>query len=126
VHRILLRTIVLDFAPEGHDAGRQFWATALAGTAGKPDERSEYSWLERPASPAHILLQRLDEGPSRVHLDLESDDMDAEIARLERAGAQRVERFERWQVLRDPIGMYFCVIPPQSPDFAVLARSVED
>jgi hypothetical protein len=128
MHRILLRVVVLDLPDETHDVGRAFWATALTGRTADPhdDDRPEYSWLHDPASPNHVLVQRLDSGESRVHLDLETDDMEAEIARLERAGATRVERFERWQVMRDPTGMPFCVIPPQSEDFDRLAREVQD
>jgi len=127
MHRILLRVVVLDLAAESHDAGRTFWATALNGRTADPHDegRPEYSWLENPASVNHVLVQRLDSGGSRVHLDLETDDMDAEVARLECAGATRVERFERWQVMRDPTGMPFCVIPPQSDDFDRLSREVD-
>src|SRR4051794_16975369 len=119
MHRMLFRVVVLDLAAESHEAGRTFWATALGAQAADPhdDGRPEYSWLEHPASPHHVLVQRLGSGESRVHIDVETDDMDAEITRLERAGATRVERFERWQVMRDPTGIPFCVIPPQSDDF---------
>src|SRR5581483_5940893 len=58
-----------------------------------------------------LLLQRLGEGPARVHLDIHTDDAAAEVARLERLGAQRVQLVEEWHVMRDPAGLLFCVVP---------------
>ena len=59
-----------------------------------------------------------------MHLDLEADDIAAEVSRLETLGAtrwdRRVERgFEFW-VLRDPWGNEFCVLQPEFPE--LLAR----
>jgi hypothetical protein len=36
-------------------------------------------------------MQRLDSGAPRVHLDIHTDDLDAEVARLERLGAESVQ-----------------------------------
>ena len=47
---------------------------------------------------------------SRVHLDIESDDVDAEVARLEKLGAKRVEQVKTWWVLEAPTGQRFCVV----------------
>ena len=58
-----------------------------------------------------LLLQRLGEGPARVHVDIHTDDLAAETYRLERLGAERVQRVHRWQVMRDPAGLLFCVVP---------------
>jgi hypothetical protein len=125
VHRVLLRLLVLDLAPHVHDEERDFWAGTLGGHVA-PGWSPEFSWIAEGATSAHLLVQRLDEGPSRLHLDLETDDMDAEVRRLERLGAQRVERFEHWQVMRDPAGMLFCVVPAHSEGFDEQARTVED
>jgi Glyoxalase-like domain len=37
--------------------------------------------------------------------------VDAEVARLERLGARRVQEVETWRVMRDPAGLPFCVLP---------------
>lgn len=66
---------------------------------------------------SNISLQLSDEpkhGRNRVHLDLYADDQQAEVARLEALGAQRIP----WDyapdadhvVLVDPDGNEFCVI----------------
>ena len=54
--------------------------------------------------------------PSRVHLDIETDDVDAEVARLEKLGAARVEQVRSWWIMRDPAGLLFCVVRVQLPD----------
>jgi hypothetical protein len=45
-----------------------------------------------------------------VHIDIESDDVDAEVERLERLGARRVEKIKTWWVLQAPTGQRFCVV----------------
>jgi Glyoxalase-like domain len=58
-----------------------------------------------------VCAQRLGEGTARVHLDIHTDDLDAEVPWLERLGARRVQHVDSWQVMRDPAGMLFCVLP---------------
>jgi hypothetical protein len=57
-------------------------------------------------------VQKVDH-PSRIHLDIESDDLDAEVARLEALGARRLGFVKRWWVLEAPTGQRFCVVNPQ-------------
>jgi hypothetical protein len=57
-----------------------------------------------------MLLQRLESGAPRVHLDIHTDDLDAEVARIERLGAEHVQKVQAWGV-RDPAGLLFCVLP---------------
>ena len=124
MHRILMRTIVLDFTPEVHDAARDFWQTALAAGIRHGTNYAEYHVLEHPAALGPVLVQRLQDGASRIHLDIETDDPAAELARLVAAGARIAERHEHWTVLRDPAGLLFCVVPAESPDFTELAHTV--
>jgi hypothetical protein len=68
--------------------------------------------------PGQVLVhQRLQEGPSRIHLDIETDDIDAEVRRLLGAGAARVGEYDGCVHMRDPAGLIFCVVPVQSDDF---------
>ena len=49
---------------------------------------------------------------ARVHLDIETDDIEAEVARLEALGAKRVQHVRnRWWVMEAPTGHRFCVVP---------------
>lgn len=63
-----------------------------------------------------MQIQRV-EHESRVHLDIETDDIPAEVARLEALGATVVERHERWVVMQAPTGQRFCVVRVQRPDY---------
>jgi hypothetical protein len=53
---------------------------------------------------------------NRLHIDLNPDDQDAEVARLEALGARRVDIGQgpdvSWVVLADPEGNEFCVLAP--------------
>jgi hypothetical protein len=63
-----------------------------------------------------VFVQQI-EGPARVHLDIETDDIEAEVGRREVLGAQRVARVGTWWIMRDPARNPFCVVRPQSDDF---------
>jgi predicted enzyme related to lactoylglutathione lyase len=98
-----------------------FWAGALGyevrGTAGN------YALLaDSDSRGPKLLLQRVAEakaGKNRVHFDIDTTEVDAEVARLEGLGARRLEadaRQEhgmRWVVMADPAGNEFCVCGPQ-------------
>ena len=75
-----------------------------------------YVRLEGLASEVPMLLQAVDH-PSRVHLDIETDDIEAEVKRLVTLGAEVVERLERWTVMQAPSGHRFCVIGAARPGF---------
>ena len=57
------------------------------------------------------------EHESRLHLDIETDDIEAEASRLEALGAKRVQRFPRWWVMEAPTGQRFCIVRPQRAEF---------
>jgi predicted enzyme related to lactoylglutathione lyase len=129
MHRILLRTICLDFAPEAHDAGLAFWREALVTGATRGKHYPEYHVLDHPATLGPVFVQQLQQGASRIHLDIESDDVPAEVARLTEAGASVVAEHPSdtvgdWTVLRDPAGLLFCVVSPHDDEFAERARTV--
>src|SRR6267378_276242 len=50
---------------------------------------------------------------SRIHLDIEADDLEAEVNRLEALGAKRIGFLKRWWVMEAPTGQRFCVVNPQ-------------
>lgn len=89
--------------------------------------RHVYRRLRLPDSDVRVLLQRTSDSKTskvRMHLDLESDDVEAEVRRLEALGAKRwdhqQERGHDFWVLRDPWGNEFCVLQPDFPE--LLAR----
>lgn len=73
--------------------------------------------LETPADEPIVQIQKVSH-ESRVHVDIETDDILAEVARLEKLGASVIDRLERWVVMQAPTGQRFCVVRVQRPGFA--------
>ncbi|ULU24608.1 VOC family protein [Dyella terrae] len=118
MHHSRLCALLIDCnVPDIDDAAR-FWAQALGRPVdmGHPGTRGNYRMLETPEDEPIVQLQRVDH-ESRVHLDIETDDIPAEVARLEKLGAQVVSRLERWVVMQAPSGHRFCVVRIQRPGF---------
>ncbi|MEV0588559.1 VOC family protein [Nonomuraea sp. NPDC050310] len=113
VHYSRMSVVVIDAPDETHDAEVAFWQGAL----GRPFEQIErFPEYHQSAELGYtgdlgLLVQRLGEGEAKVHLDIHTDDVAAETARLEALGAVRVRAVNGWQVMRDPAGLHFCVIP---------------
>jgi hypothetical protein len=104
--------IVIDVPSGEHDRELAFWTAATGSPLGRFDRHPEYHGAALPGSDLWLLVQRLDDdGPGRVHMDIHTDNLDAEVARLEQLGAERVQQAHAWWVMRDPAGLLFCVIP---------------
>ncbi len=110
-HHSRLDKIVIDFEPARHDAAVAFWGGALGEPVQPIEQYPEYHRIALAHNQIGLLTQRLGEGASRVHLDIHTDDAEAEIRRLEALGAKRVEEVNGWWIMRDPAGLPFCVIP---------------
>ena len=122
-HRSRLCHFVIDV--DDLDQGVTFWSAALDAEEEPLGEASRhvYRRLRLPDSNVRILLQRTDDpktGKERMHLDLETDDVEAEVQRLEALGATRwdhqQERGYDFWVLRDPWANEFCVLQVNFPD----------
>jgi len=119
MHHSRLCSIVIDCQVDDLAPATQFWSRAL----GKPivsvdqDGDGRYAELQTAADEPLILLQKV-EHASRVHLDIETDDLEAEAQRLEALGAKRIAfAHERWWVLEAPSGHRFCVVRRQRDAF---------
>ena len=102
--------VVIDAPPELHDQELAFWEGAV-GQELPEDNSAEYHGALLHGSDLMLLMQRLQSGGPRVHLDIHTDDVDAEVARLEGLGAKRVQQVQTWWVMLDPAGLPFCVLP---------------
>jgi len=111
--RSRLSTFVLDCKTADLDAATDFWSRAL-GRARQPtpDDEPRYRLLAGTGPEPILLLQQVDHD-SRIHLDIEADNLDAEVARLERLGARRIAFVKRWWVMEAPTGHRFCIVQPQ-------------
>lgn len=118
MHRSRVGVLLIDHPAEHYDADAAFWA-ATTGTpreAGStPPEDDPYESLVDQPGGVKLELQRTGAGtPPRVHLDVETDDVRAELARLVSLGATVTTQHEGWAVLADPGGLPFCVVPVQT------------
>jgi hypothetical protein len=111
MHKSRLCSLIIDCENADLDAAGRFWSEAL-GRPAQPPEEENYVGLADRANQPIVLVQRVTH-PSRVHLDIETDDIEAEVARLEALGARRVEKVHTWWVIEAPTGHRFCVIKPQ-------------
>jgi len=124
MHRSRLNGILIDCNVEDIEEAAQFWAKAL-GRPIDPDHpgtRGPYVMLETPPGEISVQIQRV-EHESRVHIDIETDDIPAEVARLEQLGAAVDTRMERWVVMRAPSGQRFCIVRVQRDGFDKDANS---
>jgi predicted enzyme related to lactoylglutathione lyase len=118
MHKSQLAGFIIDCQTDDIDQAAAFWSAALGLKAQvDPDPQElEYRQLETQSEELHIEVQQVDH-PSRVHLDIETNDIEAEVARLEELGARRIADIRRWVVMEAPTGQRFCVVNPQRANF---------
>lgn len=117
MHRSRLQVVLIDSPTESADAEVAFWSAAL-GSVAEPEAGTPFTSLSPLGSDGHLIAhQRLENGAARIHLDIETDDTDAEVRRLEELGAVRLGEHDGCVHMRDPAQLVFCVVPVQSEDF---------
>jgi len=111
MHHSRLCAVLIDCKTSDVDEAARFWAAALGRPVDHehPGSRGNYRMLETPPDELIVEVQRVDH-ESRVHIDIETDDIPAEVARLEKLGAKVTDRLERWVVMQAPTGQKFCVV----------------
>ena len=117
-HRSRLSGFIIDCNVDDLDAAADFWAQALGSRVADRDagdETADYQMLGDTPGDLHIEVQKVTH-PSRVHLDIETDDVDAEAGRLEKLGAKKSGFVKRWWVMEAPSGQRFCVVRTKYPD----------
>ena len=113
MHKSRFVAFVIDCQVDDLDAATRFWSAALGKEIVPPsDDSPTYRGLVTRKDEPMMMTQKVDH-PSRVHLDIESDDVEAEVARLEKLGAKRVVKVKTWWVMEAPSGHRFCVVRPQ-------------
>jgi predicted enzyme related to lactoylglutathione lyase len=118
MHKSKLGGFIIDCRTDDLTAAAGFWGAALGlpqrelpGTEG-----DIYRALDDSQHGLHIEVQLVDH-PSRVHLDIETDDIEAEVRRLEKLGAKKVQAIKGWWVMEAPTGQRFCVVRASSQEF---------
>ena len=110
MHRSRLCAIGIDCQGTDPEVSARFWSAAL-GRKVRGVEGAYAALEDRPNQPI-VFTQKVDH-PSRVHLDIETDDVEAEVERLEKLGARRLQKIQTWWVLEAPTGHRFCVVRAQ-------------
>jgi predicted enzyme related to lactoylglutathione lyase len=123
MHRSQLGGFIIDCNTKDLDAAARFWGEALGLKIRlSPDpEDKNYAVFDTGPNDLDIQVQQVDH-PSRVHLDIEADDIDAEVARLEMLGARRLAKIKSWWVMEAPTGQRFCVVRAKRSEFARAAN----
>lgn len=127
MHKSRLAGLIIDCQTENLDQAAEFWSKALGyavRTSTTPEDEHYIPFATEP-NDLHIEVQQV-EHPSRVHLDIETDDVEAEVSRLEKLGAKRLKQVRSWWVMEAPTGHRFCVVQPQRSNFAAEANTWED
>jgi predicted enzyme related to lactoylglutathione lyase len=114
MHHSRLSTFVIDCKVEDLDAAAEFWSHALGRSIKRTSDDPSYCALAPVEGGPTLVLQRV-EHDSRIHLDIECDDLEAEVARLEKLGATRLRFHRRWWLMQAPTGHVFCVVDRQRP-----------
>jgi predicted enzyme related to lactoylglutathione lyase len=124
MHKSKLAGFIIDCRTDDLETAAEFWGGALGMEVGELPgaEGQRYKRLQGADHGLHIEVQKVDH-PSRVHLDIEADDVEAEVCRLELLGAKRIQAVNTWWVMESPTGQRFCVVRASSPDFNRQASS---
>jgi len=110
MHKSRIGEITIDCQTDDLTEAVEFWTAALGLKAKRYDESIITGYaLETAPNEIDINLQAVDH-PSRVHIDIETDDIEAEVARLEKLGAKKLRKGARWWVMEAPTGHRFCVV----------------
>jgi Glyoxalase-like domain len=116
VHHSRFSTIIIDCKTEDLATAARFWSQAFGRVLVPDPTNPTYISLGMRAGEPLCQVQAVSH-ESRVHLDIETDDLDAEVKRLGRLGAKAMDRFTTWVVMQAPTGQRFCVGRPKTRDF---------
>jgi len=115
MHRSRLTAALVDVPESSYESSVRFWAGALGVEPHFDAGNPEYAHMGEATPGFEMYVQRV-RAPARVHLDIETDDVEAEVARLEALGATRVTQVKSRWIMRDPAGLVFCVVRVQLPE----------
>lgn len=120
MHRSRVSVVLID-VPRGEvPAAAAFWSAALGVPATPVPGEEQFTSLTGALPGLDLAIQAVDD-QARYHIDIETDDVTAETARLVGLGAAEVDQWLDCHILRAPGGHLLCVIPRHS-DPAVFDR----
>jgi len=113
MHKSRIGEITIDCQTRDLESAVAFWSAALGYDAAPFEDHYRF---DVPGDDVAINLQSVTHRSS-VHIDLETDNIDREVERLEKLGARRVFQARRWIVMMTPSGHGICVCRPSRPEF---------
>jgi predicted enzyme related to lactoylglutathione lyase len=116
MHHSRFSSVIIDCRVDDLAQATAFWSKAFGKPVANVDPDGKYAELATADDEPVIVLQKVAH-ESRVHLDIETDDIEAEAKRLEALGAKRIAFVERWWVMEAPSGHRFCVVNRQRKEF---------
>src|SRR6202022_3422481 len=124
MHKSKLAGFIIDCQTDDLERAADFWGGALGLPVRElpADESALYKRLDDSQHGLNIEVQKVSHA-SRVHLDIETDDIEAEVRRLEKLGAKRVAQVRTWWVMEAPTGQRVCVVRVQRSDFEANANT---
>ncbi|MGL4566534.1 MAG: VOC family protein [Halioglobus sp.] len=124
MHKSKLAGFIIDCQTSDLPGAARFWSEALGMPIDELPgaEGEKYVRLKDKTGQLNIEVQSVNHA-SRVHLDIETDDIPAEVERLRALGAVVVEHVHSWCVMQAPTGQRFCVVRKDSRDFERQANS---
>ncbi|NYH40607.1 hypothetical protein HNR22_000334 [Micromonospora jinlongensis] len=124
MHRSRVYALLIDAPAAEATRAVEFWSAALGVSTRSDPAQPQFVGLHEALPGLVAAVQAVDDEP-RFHLDIETDDVPAETARLIGLGATEVSQWLECRILRAPGGHLLCVLPVESPPelFAAEART---
>ncbi len=121
MHRSRLSTLLIDCDEADFERSVEFWSRAL-GKEPLPEEGEKPRYVSLRGRVGgeggpYVGLQRVPPEERAIHVDIESDDVEAEVTRLAGLGARVKARIRNHVVMVAPSGHAFCVVPARREDF---------
>jgi len=116
MHRTALGALCIDVSSTDVGPASAFWQAALGRTSRHGTSHPEFQVLSGRFDSVTGIIQDVGTTAPGLHLDLHTDDVEAEVARLVALGATEVERHGGWVVLEDPARLRFCIVPVDADD----------
>ncbi|MFC0504337.1 VOC family protein [Micromonospora costi] len=113
MHRSRVYALLVDAPRDEAEGAAAFWSAALGVPAETYAPEPQFTDLHGALPGLVLAVQAVDDAP-RFHLDIETDDVEAETARLVALGATQVNRWQECRILRAPGGHLLCVLPVES------------
>jgi hypothetical protein len=108
--RMRLAGAFVDVPKADHGRAVEFWSAALGKEPEYSEKFPDYAQYDDVTPGLYFMVQATGDDTRRAHIDFESDDREADVARLTSLGATELSRSHHWVVMQDPAGVTFCVV----------------